>query len=256
MRVLAAILIVAAAMASASPETSKRPVGRAGSTADGTVSIEPSAVADVVRAQNSASDRVTSLRPKTRPRAFRRIVRQQERLRKKGAVCGNPDIKGQSIGRVTSGVRGCGIPDAVRITSVSGIGLSPAAVMNCDTARTLDSWVTISAIPRLKDTGGGLTSLRVIGHYACRPRNNRPGARISEHGKGRAIDIAGFRLRDGSMLSVFNDWKSDRGFLPMREMHRDACGIFGTVLGPKADRFHLDHFHFDTARHRGGPYCR
>jgi len=39
-------------------------------------------------------------------------------------------------------------------------------------------------------------------------------------------------------------------------MHRAACGPFGTVLGPNADRFHQDHFHFDTARHRSGPYCR
>ena len=33
-------------------------------------------------------------------------------------------------------------------------------------------------------------------------------------------------------------------------------GGFGTVLGPESDQFHQDHFHFDTARHRGGPYCR
>jgi len=30
----------------------------------------------------------------------------------------------------------------------------------------------------------------------------------------------------------------------------------GTVLGPEANRFHRDHFHFDTAEYRSGPYCR
>ncbi|MDX5403468.1 MAG: extensin family protein, partial [Rhodobacterales bacterium] len=25
---------------------------------------------------------------------------------------------------------------------------------------------------------------------------------------------------------------------------------------PESDRFHRDHFHFDTARHRNGPFCR
>jgi hypothetical protein len=42
----------------------------------------------------------------------------------------------------------------------------------------------------------------------------------------------------------------------MRRMHRGACGPFGTVLGPEADRYHQDHFHFDTARYRSGSYCR
>ena len=41
-----------------------------------------------------------------------------------------------------------------------------------------------------------------------------------------------------------------------------ACGTaavvtpVGTVLGPESDRFHQDHFHFDTARQRNGPFCR
>jgi hypothetical protein len=39
-------------------------------------------------------------------------------------------------------------------------------------------------------------------------------------------------------------------------MHKAACGPFGTVLGPNSNRFHQDHFHFDTARYRSGSYCR
>jgi hypothetical protein len=42
----------------------------------------------------------------------------------------------------------------------------------------------------------------------------------------------------------------------MRRAHKTACGPFGTVLGPNADRYHQDHFHFDTARYRSGSYCR
>lgn len=184
------------------------------------------------------------------------MVKQREKLRAKGAVCGNPDLQGEVVGRVTSQVRGCGIAEAVRLKSVSGITLSPAALIDCPTALTVNEWVTRSAIPRLRNSGGGLASLRVVGHYSCRTRNNQAGARISEHGKGRAIDIAAFRLKDGSSLTVLKDWNSKRGFEPLREMHRDACGIFGTVLGPKSDRFHQDHFHFDTARHRSGSFCR
>ena len=42
----------------------------------------------------------------------------------------------------------------------------------------------------------------------------------------------------------------------LQRMHRGACGPFGTVLGPDADRYHKGHFHFDTARRRSGPICR
>jgi len=42
----------------------------------------------------------------------------------------------------------------------------------------------------------------------------------------------------------------------LREMHSTACGPFGTVLGPEANRFHRENFHFDTARYRSGRYCR
>ncbi|MGR3527092.1 MAG: extensin family protein [Paracoccaceae bacterium] len=79
---------------------------------------------------------------------------------------------------------------------------------------------------------------------------------MSEHGRGKAIDVSGYTLRDGTQITVLRDWGAGRNGRALREMHRAACGPFGTVLGPQADRFHLDHFHFDTARHRGGPYCR
>ena len=42
----------------------------------------------------------------------------------------------------------------------------------------------------------------------------------------------------------------------LKKMHKIACGPFGTVLGPNANRFHRDHFHFDTARYRSGSYCK
>ena len=43
----------------------------------------------------------------------------------------------------------------------------------------------------------------------------------------------------------------------LRNLHRAACGPFGTVLGPNANAAHRDHYHFDTARYRSGTaYCR
>ena len=101
-----------------------------------------------------------------------------------------------------------------------------------------------------------LVEVDVMGSYACRTRNNRPGARLSEHGLGRAIDIGGFRLADGRRISVKEDWGGSGEGKFLKALHRQSCGLFMTVLGPGADRYHHDHFHLDTARRNGSTYCR
>ncbi|HUS97159.1 MAG TPA: extensin family protein [Hyphomicrobiaceae bacterium] len=42
----------------------------------------------------------------------------------------------------------------------------------------------------------------------------------------------------------------------LRQIHQDACGIFGTVLGPEANAAHRNHFHLDLAPRRRSAYCR
>lgn len=259
MRVIWAILLLMAGMAQAAPDTSLRPQTRDA----GEVTVDPSGSiaqrprdAAATLAASKGRAMATSLRPELRPRKFRRIARAQERLRKRGAVCEDIDIQGQVVGRVKGIKTGCGVENAVQVRSVSGVALSQQAVMDCTTAKALKSWVETFAKPTFARTGGGLKRIRVAAHYSCRTRNNRTGARISEHGKGRAIDISGVRLNDGTLITVSNGW-NDRGTAKaMRQLHKGACGPFGTVLGPESDRFHLDHFHFDTARYRSGPYCR
>ncbi|WP_294611006.1 extensin family protein [uncultured Roseovarius sp.] len=173
-----------------------------------------------------------------------------------GGLCGRPGLAGQVIGPVSHPVAGCGSDHAIRLESIGAIRLSQPATMDCPTARALEVWVKRSAKPEVGRMGGGLSGLRVAAHYACRTRNSRPGARISEHGRGKAIDIAALQLRDGSEISVLGDWGQGPRGRVLRQTHKAACGPFGTVLGPNSDRHHRDHFHFDTASHRGGPYCR
>lgn len=174
---------------------------------------------------------------------------------KYGAICGSDDILGQRIDPVPGRIRGCGIPDAVRVYYVSGVKLSVPSRMDCTTAKALNSWVGKSAIPAFKKLGG-LKELKVAAGYACRTRNNQSGAKISEHGKGRAIDISAFNLENGQSITVLKGWNQRKFRNALRKVHKDACAPFGTVLGPNADRFHRDHFHFDTARYRSGSYCR
>jgi len=174
---------------------------------------------------------------------------------RRGSVCGVRSIKGTNAARI-SGRGGCGIANPVKVTEVAGIPLTRELVVNCTTAKRLDKWVARSVKPTIGRKGGGLASIQIIGGYSCRTRNSRSGAKLSEHAKGNAVDIAGFKLRDGTIYSVKRDWRRGRGRKPLRRIHKSACGPFGTVLGPNADRHHQDHFHMDVARHRSGSYCR
>lgn len=266
--VAAALCLVLAGEALARPpQTSLRPVARGGASAPaaGTVGevVRPPEVSpspESLGVARKAEPRRTlrflgSLRPRARDREVERQARAKEAARAKGAVCGDPAIQGVPIGRVSGKLSGCGLDNAVRVSSVSGVALSTHAVMDCTTARALKTWVDRGMKPAMRK-GGGVRQMRVVAHYACRTRNSQKGARISEHGKGRAIDIAGFTLRDGAKVTVLEDWSGSRYSKSLRQMHGAACGPFGTVLGPDANRFHRDHFHFDTARYRSGSYCR
>ncbi|WP_435311361.1 extensin-like domain-containing protein [Primorskyibacter sedentarius] len=204
----------------------------------------------------STSGMRRSLRPMLRPRAVVERVMAKRQAAKRGAVCGDLDLQGERIGYVPGRINACGIKDAVRLRSVAGVTLSQQAMMDCTTAKALKTWVERGVKPAFGSRGGGVSALRVAAHYACRTRNNQPGAKVSEHGKGRAIDISGVRLKDGTQISVLRGWGSKKNGNALRKMRKEACGPFGTVLGPGSDKYHNDHFHFDTARYRGGAYCR
>jgi hypothetical protein len=165
-----------------------------------------------------------------------------------GAVCGVPAIKGEPLAPITSKVDACGVAEPVRLTSVSGVRLSQAATVDCSIAKSLNAWVDEVAQPAFD---GKLVELQIAAHYICRGRNNVKGAKISEHGKGRAIDISAFLLTDGTVLTVKQNYNK-----LLRKIYKAGCGYFKTTLGPGSDGYHEDHFHFDASARKGGAYCR
>ncbi len=197
----------------------------------------------------------TSLMPYLRPKALEQEALFKKRKLRKGSVCGDIQIQGKAVGKVPGKIKACGIKDAVQVTSISGVALSRPSTMDCGTAIALNEWVDKTVIPTFKRRGP-VVELQVAAHYACRTRNNQKGARISEHGKGRAIDISGFKMADGEVVTVLNGWRKNPSQKQLIKVWRGACGPFGTVLGPNSDRYHRDHFHLDTARHRRGAFCR
>lgn len=173
-----------------------------------------------------------------------------------GALCGDPRVVGVPIAPIRGGVRGCGVAEPVQITGIAGVALSRPVNVDCPTARALRIWVDRAVKPAFAPLGGGVARLEIASGYHCRTRNNVSGAPISEHGRGRAIDVSGFRLKNGQVLSVLSGWRSKGESGLFRSIHGAACGPFGTVLGPQADRYHQDHFHLDTKRRLSGDYCR
>ena len=153
---------------------------------------------------------------------------------------------------------GCGILNGYRIFASSGVSFSQPATVTCAVANTFNEWLQDTVQPRASDIyGSKVTSVKIAASYSCRPRNNVSGAKLSEHGMGNAIDVAGFTLADGREVSVEGDYygsRDNQSFL--RAIRSEACGPFHTVLGPGSDANHKDHIHLDLQRERsGGPYC-
>lgn len=288
MRRGAALILLLATLATAlqaAPSQSPRPLARPGAPSDilpdpvvarlegpepSTPRPQPRPVEDDsgARADPVPAGRVpVSPHPEERPENLKRraIIRAAgfvpaplpQGPRDRGAgLCGVPGIKGEPVSPILPLVSGCGLSGGVRVTAVDEIRLTPPATVDCPTARALADWLRHGAVPAVGRRGGGITEIKVAASYVCRPRNNVPGARISEHGSGRAVDIGAITLKNGAQLTVLTGW-SDRGQGPvLKAMYGRACGMFGTVLGPTSDAHHKDHFHFDTAQYRSGPYCR
>lgn len=137
------------------------------------------------------------------------------------------------------------------IRAPNEIKLSPQANVQRKVGLATANWVKDVVQPAArKHLGSEVVQLRVAASFSCRTRNGIKGAKLSEHGYGNAIDISIFTLANGKKVSVAKGWKgrrSERLFL--RAVNDGACGHFTTVLGPRADRYHQDHFHFDLARH-------
>ena len=131
------------------------------------------------------------------------------------------------------------------------VAMRPAATLRCEMIPAVDKWMAEVVLPGARrHFGMPVVEIKVAASYSCRPRNNIWGAKLSEHGHANALDVSAFMLADGRWITVKQGWWGDpreRAFL--RQMHRGACNIFTTVLGPLADRYHRDHFHLDLAWH-------
>jgi hypothetical protein len=144
--------------------------------------------------------------------------------------------------------------DAVMMGDRSRVLLEPPATLRCAMAEAVAEFVRMEVGPAAAELGAPLRSIATADSYGCRGRNRQPGAKLSEHGRANAIDIASIRLGNRAVVSLTSTVVSESFRGRMRDA---ACRWFSTVLGPGADAFHNDHIHLDRAeRSRGYRLCQ
>ncbi|WOH64842.1 extensin family protein [Bradyrhizobium sp. BWA-3-5] len=155
-----------------------------------------------------------------------------------------PDIRGAN---------GCGGEDLVRLEAVvlpdkRRVSVKPAAILRCTMASAIAGWIRSDIAPLAQRLGGAVAELDNFDSFECRGRNRIVGAKLSEHGRANALDVRGFKLADGTLISL-----TDRTVpRQLREtVLHSVCARFSTVLGPSSDWYHEDHIHLDLMERRG-----
>lgn len=146
----------------------------------------------------------------------------------------------------------CGYADGIRLANDGArkIAFSPAGLgVACPVAAALSVWEWDVVQPAaIRHFGARVASIDHFGSYSCRRIYGRDAGNWSEHSTADAVDVAGFRLTDGTRVTVARDWKGDdakSAFL--REVRDGACTLFATTLSPDYNAAHADHLHLDQA---------
>jgi hypothetical protein len=144
----------------------------------------------------------------------------------------------------------CRVPTPVKLSRID-VPLSRPATMSCFLADKLDAFER-GALQKLamQDLGRNVVRVDHLGAYSCRASTGRHD-QLSEHAYGLAIDISGFRLSDGTSVSVERDWaRSGPKSAFLHHLAHAACGYFSVVLTPDSNADHFDHFHLDLGPSR------
>ena len=146
--------------------------------------------------------------------------------------------------------RACLVQNPIRVSAAT-IPFSRPTVAACNFVLKFDQFEREVIRPLARRTfGRDLKEIVHFGAYNC--RTTRAG-RESAHATGEAMDIAGFELTDGTMISVKYEWgKRGKGRDFLRAVAAKACRYFKEVLDPDSDRDHVDHIHLDLGRWK---YC-
>ena len=155
----------------------------------------------------------------------------------------------------------CGYDDGIGLRPARGETryAPPGVVTSCPVAAALVLFERQVLQPAaLRHLSSPVSEVRHAGSYSCRRLYGRSEGGFSEHATADAIDIVGFRLADGSTVSVLRDWGAGNKGAFLDEVHDGACRLFATALSPNYNAAHADHLHFDQAKRgkAGFSVCR
>jgi hypothetical protein len=146
--------------------------------------------------------------------------------------------------------RSCRVENPIRVYAAT-IPFSRPTVASCAFVLEFDKFESEVIRPLAKrEFGHDLKTIVHFGAYNCRTTDH---GKESAHASGMAMDVAGFELTDGTMISVKQFWNKrgrERDFL--HAVASQACHYFNEVLDPDSDRDHFDHIHLDLGRWK---YC-
>lgn len=155
----------------------------------------------------------------------------------------------------------CGYGDGIRLLpgGARRIDFAPADLGTaCPVAAALATWEWEVVQPAAQaHFGRSVTRIDHLGSYSCRRLYGRATGGWSEHASADAVDVAGFRLADGTRISVARDWRSGAKGAFLHDVRDGACRLFATTLSPDYNAAHADHLHLDQAhRPAGWRACR
>src|ERR1700755_334927 len=137
-------------------------------------------------------------------------------------IAAAPEIDGPGI---------CGMTRPLKVSALadSSIAVDKTLTLDCPMIPSLEPELNATADPDAQARfGQRVATVNVFGAYSCRGIDNMPGARLSEHAFGNAVDVAGFTLGDGRKIDFVHDWKTpdsqEAAFL--HEAHAGACQYF------------------------------
>ncbi len=159
----------------------------------------------------------------------------------------------------------CAVSEPVAITAIMGLPGNPRVVLAgtpvlaCAMAERFAQFVLDVADPASRQVlGAGITSIDAGPGYVCRSRNNQPGAKLSSHAQGLAVDLMSVTMEGGKTISLAAPAQSEQRDV-IAHITARACAHFNTVLGIGSDAFHGNNIHIDLEpRGRDGntKFCR
>jgi hypothetical protein len=146
----------------------------------------------------------------------------------------------------------CGGTDIVVLSELpGGVTVAPASTMRCPVAEALAHWsvevVSAQADQHLK---AAPTKMLIGTSYECRDQRN--GAKLSEHAFANAVDVMGFEFAKRAPHKVEFQAPDSPEAAFQDAVRAGACPLFTTVLGPGSDPAHSNHLHLDLRSRTAG----